>query len=138
MKSVNSQAGFLLIEVLIAILIFSIGLLGLVAAVTAASRNSTESEDRGRAALWANEIVAQMWTTNSVTLSPTTISNWQTALSLSTATNTSNTNTGLGPLPNGLGTVTADAANAKAVISVTWQEPKATATSTYTTTVYLH
>jgi type IV pilus assembly protein PilV len=55
------QAGMSLIEVLTSLLIFSIGILGLVGLQTQAMQFLMSAEDTNRAALLANELVAKMW-----------------------------------------------------------------------------
>lgn len=60
------EAGALLLESLIAILIFSFGLLGLVAIQARATQYSVDAEDRNRAALLANDIVSTMWAQQTV------------------------------------------------------------------------
>ncbi len=59
----NHQAGMSLIEVLTALLIFSLGILGLMSLQTRAMQISTGAEDTNRAALLANEIATAMLTT---------------------------------------------------------------------------
>ncbi len=54
--------GFSLIEVLVAIVIFSVGMLGVVGLQARAIQLSVDSEDRNRAAQLADDIVATMWT----------------------------------------------------------------------------
>jgi type IV pilus assembly protein PilV len=76
----RNQGGAFLLEVLISILIFSFALLGLVALQARAVQFSVNAEDRNRAALLANELVATMLTQQSVdvgTLSAE-ITSWQT------------------------------------------------------------
>lgn len=76
----SCQKGALLLEVLISILIFSFALLGLVALQARAVQFSVDAEDRNRAALLANELVATMRSQQSVdagTLS-TEITAWRT------------------------------------------------------------
>jgi len=51
----------MLIEALIAILIFSIGILAVVGMQGSAIKNVTDSKSRSDAALLANELIAQMW-----------------------------------------------------------------------------
>ena len=51
-----------LIEVLVSLLIFSFGFLGLIGMQARAVQLSTDAEDRSRAALLANDIVTTMWT----------------------------------------------------------------------------
>lgn len=62
------QAGLSLIEVLVSILIFSIGILGMVGLQARAVQYSVDAEDRTRAALLANEIVSEMWAQQTLTL----------------------------------------------------------------------
>jgi len=69
-----------MMEVLVSILIFAFGLLGLIGLQASAIHYSADAEDRNRAALFANEIASSMWINNSV--SPTTAQKtaWTTAL----------------------------------------------------------
>ncbi len=53
--------GFMLLEVLIALLIFSLGVLGLVGLQSAAAKQSGESRYRADAVLLANELIGMMW-----------------------------------------------------------------------------
>ena len=57
----DSQKGVILIEALIAILIFSIGILAAVGMQSIAVKNVTESRSRSEAAFYANQLLAQMW-----------------------------------------------------------------------------
>lgn len=58
------QSGVMLLEALIAILIFSVGILALVGLQAAAVKQSTDARYRSEAALLASEIVGQMWVSN--------------------------------------------------------------------------
>jgi type IV pilus assembly protein PilV len=69
------QSGVMLIEALIAILIFSIGILGLVGLQATAVKASGDAKYRSEAALLANELIGRMWT------SDRTQANLQTAFS---------------------------------------------------------
>ncbi len=60
----NRQSGVMLIEALIAILIFSIGVLGIIGLQGTAVKASTDSKYRSEAALLANELIGQMWASN--------------------------------------------------------------------------
>jgi type IV pilus assembly protein PilV len=60
----RAQAGFTLLETLVAIVIFSIGLLGVVGLQARSIQFSVDGEDRNRAALMADGIVATMWGNN--------------------------------------------------------------------------
>jgi len=59
------ERGVMLIEALIAILIFSIGILAVVGMQGVAIKSVTDSKMRSEAALLANELIAQMWTDQS-------------------------------------------------------------------------
>jgi type IV pilus assembly protein PilV len=55
------QHGFTLIEALVAILVFSIGVLALVGLQATAVSQSSQAKYRADASLLANELVGQMW-----------------------------------------------------------------------------
>ena len=57
----KSQNGVILIEALIGILIFSIGILALIGMQAAAMKNSTNAKYRSEAAFLANQIIGQRW-----------------------------------------------------------------------------
>ncbi len=57
----NPQQGVMLIEALIAILIFSIGILAVVGMQGLAIKNVTESRSRSDAAFFTSQLLAQMW-----------------------------------------------------------------------------
>jgi type IV pilus assembly protein PilV len=60
-RSIESQRGGLLLEALIGILIFTLGVLGLVALQARAMTYSSDAQYRGEAAYLANAYVAKMW-----------------------------------------------------------------------------
>src|SRR5258705_5858239 len=72
----HRQSGMSLIEVLVAILVFSFGVLGMVGLQAQAVKLSTDSEDRTRAALLANQIVSEMWMQKTLTLPAATTDAW--------------------------------------------------------------
>lgn len=55
------QAGVMLLEVLIALLIFSLGVLGLVGLQASAVKQSSQAKYRADATLLANDLLGQMW-----------------------------------------------------------------------------
>jgi type IV pilus assembly protein PilV len=57
----HGQQGFLLLEVLVAILIFAIGVLSLVGLQAASVRQSGEAKFRADATLLANDLIGRMW-----------------------------------------------------------------------------
>ena len=76
----RTQHGVLLLEAMVAILIFSIAFLGLVAMQAKATQISIESEGRNTAALLANEIISTMWAQQTVDASSLSaeIETWKT------------------------------------------------------------
>jgi len=61
MRAAKSQSGVMLIEALIGILIFSIGILAMIGMQATAMRNTTDARYRSEAAFLATQIVGQMW-----------------------------------------------------------------------------
>ena len=61
MRTAKSQAGVMLIESLVGILIFSVGILALIGMQGAAMRNTSDARYRSEAAFLASEIIGQMW-----------------------------------------------------------------------------
>ena len=61
MRAPKSQSGVMLIEALIGILIFSIGILALIGMQATAMRNTTDARYRSEAAFLATQIIGQMW-----------------------------------------------------------------------------
>lgn len=121
----KSQAGVLLIEVMIAVLIFSFGLLGLVGLQVVSTQNSMNAEERTRATMLANDIVSVMWIKKS--LNPTAeIDAWKVLVADSTKSG----------LDNATGDVTV--ATNLATVTVTWKSPSKKSTENsnqYVTTV---
>lgn len=60
----SAQRGVSLIEALVAILIFSIGVLALIALQATSIRQSADAKYRSEASLLANEVIGQMWVSN--------------------------------------------------------------------------
>jgi type IV pilus assembly protein PilV len=63
----HHQSGMILIEALLAILIFSLGILALVGLQATAIKQSADAKYRTEAALLANEIIGQMWVSDRTT-----------------------------------------------------------------------
>jgi type IV pilus assembly protein PilV len=128
----SRQRGFTLIEILVAILIFSFGLLGFVGLQARAIQFSVGAEDSNRAALLANDMAATMVLKNTVDPAKLTteIAAWQSRAS-SPATG----------LPNGAASAAQTSASA-ATLTLTWRTPSAASgaansTNQYVTQVYL-
>ena len=63
-KPLRGQAGSMLLEAFIAILIFSMGILAIVGMQASAIKNSTEAKYRSEASLLANQLIGKMWVSN--------------------------------------------------------------------------
>ncbi|RST51857.1 type IV pilus modification protein PilV [Variovorax sp. MHTC-1] len=127
------QSGIALLEVLVSILLFSLGILGLIGLQARAISLSTDAQDRNRAALLANDIASAMWLAKSVVVDTGVGSVWQKRVS-------ETRNAGL---PTGAVTVKAVAGvSNSADIVITWKAPgranaKTEQSSTLTTRVTL-
>jgi|GEM_PF-191232 len=69
--SMQASKGVFLLEALIAILIFSLGLLGLVAMSAVAISAQSDAQYRAEAAKFANEILSEIWVNVDRTTAPT-------------------------------------------------------------------
>lgn len=120
----RGQRGFTLLETLVALLIFSVGLLGVVALQARTIQLSVDGEDRNRAALLADEVVATMWARGTTSLSTAETTAWSTRVQ--------------GALPGATATVSAPDADGVVTVSITWRPPSRAAVdadSNYTTKV---
>ena len=110
----SSQRGMMLLEVLIAILIFAIGVLGMVKMQAVSSSNSVNSEDRATAALLADDVIADLWTVKNA-------QNVTQFVGSATSDYTPWTGRVTKALRGGVGTVVAGGANATtATITIKW------------------
>ena len=115
-----AQRGFALLEALVAVLLFSLGLLGLIGLQTRAITTSIDANDRNRAAMLANEIASTMWLKRSTTAIDTSAgSAWQLRVSDPTKDG----------LANGVLAITAVTANS-ADIKITWKAVARTSSET--------
>ncbi len=73
-SSYNSQQGSVLLEALIAFLIFSMGILGVIGLQATAVNNTLDARYRTDAAFLANQIIAQMWADASAVPATTPVS----------------------------------------------------------------
>lgn len=111
----NSQRGVSLLEVLVAIVIVSVGVLGLVGLQARATQLSVGAEDRNRAAMLVDEVAAQMWLLNRVDLPNAQVQDFQ-ELAASA-------------VPNGELAIAASSAIASARITIRWKAPSAAASA---------
>ncbi|MGA8031393.1 MAG: hypothetical protein WCB48_03290 [Casimicrobiaceae bacterium] len=109
---IRSDGGYVLLEVLISILLFSLGVLGLITIQANAVQAAGEANMRAEAVFAANEITGRMWVDRS---------------NLASYAGT----TSVAALPNGQAAVTVNGAAVS--VTVTWRPPGATANRQYTT-----
>ena len=113
MKPSNTVRGVALIEIMVAVLLVSFGLLGLISLLGRSSQLAVGAEDSQRASLLASEMASSMWSANSTTLDAGVLSAWAGRVADASKTG----------LPNGVGTVAVNGTVAR--ITVTWRPPRA-------------
>lgn len=72
-----TQHGVALLEVLVSLLLFSFGILGLIGLQAKAVTLSVDADDRNRAALLANEVATEMWLKKTTVLDAATLTKWK-------------------------------------------------------------
>ncbi len=107
-QPLRRQGGIALLEVLVAVLLFSLGILGLIGLQARAIGFSVDAEDRNRAALLANEIATQMWLQKTASVN---LDAWKLRVADPLA----------GGLPEGEGNVVV--AGNVADVTITWRPP---------------
>lgn len=105
-NTLSSERGFALIEVLVSLVIFSLGVVGLMGMQTRALQASTDAQDRSMAAMLANSATSEMWAIKSTSLSDTAVDAWKEQVSAS--------------LPRGEGEITENTSGSDATISIKW------------------
>lgn len=120
-KNRATQRGSILLEGLIAILIFSFGILALVGMQAAAIKSTSDAKYRTDASFLANQLVGQMWADNRATM----VSNYQTG---GAAYNTWKTQVEA-TLPGAAANppTVAFGANNQVTVTVRWQAPSESA-----------
>lgn len=125
----NRQVGSTLIEIMVSLLLFSFAVLGMVAMLTKAMSSAIDAQDRSRAAVLADELIATMWLEK--TTSPSILSNWKSRVADVTVSG----------LPNAVPRVSTATDSTTSVItatvSLTWTEPSKTSSNTYSTSVVI-
>lgn len=101
-----SERGFALIEVLVSLVIFSLGVVGLMGMQTRALQASTDAQDRSMAAMLANSVTSEMWAIKSTSLGNSAVEAWKEQV--------------IGALPRGKGEITENISGTDATISVKW------------------
>lgn len=117
----GSQHGATMLEVLVSILIFSFGILGLVGMQARATQYSIDAEDRNRAALFADDLAAQMRLARTVSLSSAQTTLWTQRVQGVDPTTGDPTGNGL---PNATVTITPDVTTNTANVLIQWRHPR--------------
>lgn len=112
-KTPSAARGVALIEVMVAVLLITFGLLGLISLLGRSVQFAVGAEDSQRASLLASEMSSSMWNANTVNLDAGVVNAWATRVADASKTG----------LPNGVGTVAVNGAVAR--ITVTWRPPRA-------------
>ena len=112
----HRQTGTVLLDALIAIVIFSIGILGMVKLQGQAVSAAGQAKYRTDAALLADQIIARMWGSNPAQLAANFKSTGGATPALYTQWNSAVAQA----LPNGAGTIDVDTSNF-VVVTVSWQ-----------------
>jgi type IV pilus assembly protein PilV len=124
-KLPTMQKGVVLLEALIAILIFSMGILALVGLQAAMIKNTTDNKNRADASFIAQQSIARMWA------DPANLANYACVDTTIGACGDIKAS-----LPNGTQTIVV-AARGLVTVTVTWQAPGDDTEHNYTTSTYI-
>ena len=116
----KAQEGVMLLEALIAIMLFSIGIVAVMGMQAAAISQVTQSKFRTDASYLANQIIGKMWTDQANLAGYTSAGSAQRVAWDGVVSKT---------LPNGGATITL--ANRTATVTVTWKMPEETVSHKY-------
>ena len=113
--------GMTLIEVLVAMMIMTVGILGLLTMMAKASQTSMTSDDTQRASTLLNDAANQMLMVNNVTLPAASLAAWKARVADGTQQG----------LPSGVGTVTATSGTSARIL-IKWTPPNGTERQAFT------
>jgi type IV pilus assembly protein PilV len=138
----NAQSGVMLLEALIGILIFSLGILAMVGLQSMSIRLATDSRDRAEASNLAGQLVGQMWLNRAALATyqysgsgtaPSTLTNWISQVNASlpnAAANPPIVTVGASPLSASAGTQT--------TVTLRWNSPTDSTVHQYVMTAYIN
>lgn len=145
----TSQAGVLLLEALVAILIFSLGVLAIIQLQAVSIKQASAAQYRSEAALLANDLISRMWASDktaatlqanfrSGSQAGAAYNQWLASVQASSLPNVSAANNTLPTVtfvsvPAGAG----GTASSLATVTIFWQGPGETAPHNYTTVAQL-
>ena len=137
------QEGVMLIEALIGLLIFSIGILALIGMQATAMRATMDAKYRSEASFLANEIIGQMWVDRGA--GGTNLANYAIAPSLVPASCTTESSCAwftrvstLLPNSTGANAPTISVSGREVTVIVRWQRPGESTVSNHTTVAQLN
>ncbi|MEY4752751.1 MAG: type pilus modification protein PilV [Pseudomonadota bacterium] len=110
-RAATAQRGSSLIEVLVALLVASLGMLGVAAMHARALQLGTDAADRNRAALLASELASSMWLQRSTLVSAQELQAWKTRVA----------NAAVSGLPNATATVSDPDPDGMVTITIQWR-----------------
>ncbi len=141
-SSRNAQSGVMLLEALIGILIFSIGILAMIGMQVIGIRLASDSRDRAEASNLASQLVGEMWLNRAALASyqyagsgtpPTALTNWIARVDASlpgAAANRPIVTVGASPLGASVGTQT--------TVTLRWTSPSDTTVHQFVMTAYIN
>lgn len=141
------QAGSVILEALIAILIFSIGILGLIGMQAAAVANVSDAKYRADASFMADQIIGQMWASRVTVTNASGVSSfaidpsfaWPGGTPNAVVTAWAGASGVTGLLPQASAVVAINPANQQQVtVTISWLPPKATSPHTHTTVAFIN
>jgi type IV pilus assembly protein PilV len=145
-SSSRPPSGIVLIDVMIAILLFSIGILGMVALQSSAIKLSSDANYRTNAAMFADQVISNMWTADPSKLATAYPSPSGSAFKAWAATiNCDSTTRATGCLPGTVANVptitvtplTGLASNYLVTVKVNWRAPNDTGPHNYVSTTQI-
>ena len=133
----KTQAGVMLLEALVAILIFSVGILGIVKLQAASIQESSAAEYRTIASMMANDVISQMWVSDKTTLktdfeSGTPYTQWKSKVMASGLPGISATQNAPTIAITSVAGGTGSTASNQAVVTVFWKAPYETDAHNFT------
>ena len=138
----NAQSGVMLLEALIGILIFSLGILAMIGMQGMGIRLATDSRDRAEASNLASQLVGDMWLNRAALASyqyagsgtpPAALTNWIAQVDASlpgAAANPPIVTVGASPLGASVGTQT--------TVTLRWKSPSDTTVHQFVLTAYIN
>jgi type IV pilus assembly protein PilV len=114
----RGQAGVVLLEVLVAVLIFSIGVLAIIGLQAAAITTVADARYRVDASSLANQVIGRMW------------------VDQANLANYAGADVDVPELPNGKRTITV--AGSAVTVTITWQPPEDSSTHTFSTVARIY